>query len=112
MDDSVFSDAIRDTVSEGRIISNFYLARNENSKQVEKQLRSTVPDLINGTMSIKEWLLAADQVRDDFLVGNLTQEEVYGTVETTLTKLESAYTMADMYRELTDADVGIALGGT
>jgi hypothetical protein len=107
-----FADAIRDTISEGRIISNFYMAKGENSKQVEKQLRSTVPDLIQGNISTEDWLLAADQVRDDFLAGNLTQEESYGTVETTLTRLESAYTMADMYRELFDADVGIALGGT
>jgi hypothetical protein len=111
MDEGTFSDAIRETVSEGRIISNFYLAKGENSKQVEKQLRSTVPDLIAGNMSTKDWLLAADQVRDDFLAGTLTQEESYGTVETTLTRLESAYTLADMYRELTSADVGIALGG-
>jgi hypothetical protein len=107
-----FADAIRDTISEGRIISNFYMAKGENSKQVEKQLRSTVPDLIQGNISTEDWLLAADQVRDDFLAGNLTQEESYGTVETTLTRLESTYTMADMYRELFDADVGIALGGT
>jgi hypothetical protein len=109
--ESTFSDAIRSTVERGQVISNFYLADGENSKQVEKQLRSTTPDLIQGNMSVEEWLLAADQVRDDFLAGNLTQDTVYGTVETTLTRLESAYTMADMYRELTGADVGICLGG-
>jgi ABC-type glycerol-3-phosphate transport system substrate-binding protein len=111
MDESSFSDAIRDTVEKGNVISNFYLAAGENSKQVEKQLRSTVPDMIEGNISVEEWLLAADQVRDDFLSGTLTQETVYGTVETTLTKLESAYTLADMYRELTGSDIGICLGG-
>jgi raffinose/stachyose/melibiose transport system substrate-binding protein len=111
MDESAFTDAIRDTVERGQIISNFYLANGENSKQVEKQLRSTTPDMIKGDMSVEDWLLAADQVRDDFLAGNLTQETVYGQVETTLTKLESAYTMAEMYQQLTGADIGIALGG-
>jgi ABC-type glycerol-3-phosphate transport system substrate-binding protein len=111
MNDSSFSEAISDTVNRGQVISNFYLADGENSKQVEKQLRSTVPDMIQGNMSVEDWLLAADSVRDDFLAGNLEQETVYGQVETTLTKLESAYTMAQMYKDLTGADVGICLGG-
>jgi ABC-type glycerol-3-phosphate transport system substrate-binding protein len=111
MDSSSFSDEIRDTVEKEQIISNFYLAAGENSKQVEKQLHSTVPDLIQGKMSVKEWLQAADQVRDDFLAGKLNQETVYGQVDTTLTRLESAYTMADMYRQLTGSDIGICLGG-
>jgi hypothetical protein len=111
MEESEFSDAIRDTVAGGRIISNFYLAADEDSKQVEKQLRSTVPDMLQGKMSVEEWLLAADKVRDEFLAGGSAQGTVYGQVETTLTRLESAYTLADMYRELTGADVGICLAG-
>jgi ABC-type glycerol-3-phosphate transport system substrate-binding protein len=108
---SSFSDAIRSTVERGQIISNFYYVDGEDSKQVEKQLRSTAPDMIQGTISVEDWLLSADQVRDDFLAGNLNQETVYGQVETTLTRLESAYTMAEMYRQLTGADIGICLGG-
>jgi hypothetical protein len=111
MDDSSFSEAIRDTVDRGQVISTFYLAVDENSKQVEKQLRSTTPDMISGNISVEEWLLAADQVRDDFLAGNLTQETVYGQVETTLTRLESAYTLAEMYQQMTGADIGISLAG-
>jgi ABC-type glycerol-3-phosphate transport system substrate-binding protein len=111
MDESSFTDEIRDTVERGQIVHNFYYVVGENSKQIEKQLRSTTPDLIQGKMSVEEWLLAADQVRDDFLAGTLTQETVYGQVKTTLTRLESAYTMAEMYRQLTDADIGICLGG-
>jgi ABC-type glycerol-3-phosphate transport system substrate-binding protein len=109
--DSAFAEAIQNTVSSGRIVSNFYLAAGENSKQVEKQLRSTAPDMIQGTMSVKDWLLAADQVRDEFLAGTDSEETVYGQVETTLTRLESAYTMAEMYKDLTGADIGIAYGG-
>jgi ABC-type glycerol-3-phosphate transport system substrate-binding protein len=111
LEDSSFSDAIRDTVEREKVITNFYMAAGENSRQVEKQLQSTVPDMIQGKISEKEWLLVADQVRDDFLSGALTQETVYGTVKSTLTRLETAYTMADMYRELTDSDIGICLGG-
>jgi hypothetical protein len=111
MDGSAFSEAVRDTIDRGQVISTFYLAVNENSKQVEKQLRSTTPDMISGNISVEEWLLAADQVRDDFLAGNLTQETVYGQVETTLTRLESAYTLAEMYRQMTGADIGISLAG-
>jgi hypothetical protein len=109
---SSFSDAILDTVERGQVISNFYYAAGENSKQVEKQLRSTVPDMIKGDITVEEWLSAADQVRDDFLAGKLDEETVYGQSEATLTKLESAYTIAEMYKALTSADIGICLGGT
>jgi hypothetical protein len=111
MDESAFTDAIRDTIERGQLINNFYYAAGENAKQVEKQLSSTTPDMIRGDMSVEEWLQAADEVRDEFLVGTLTKETVYGQVKTTLTRLESAYTMAEMYRQLTDADIGICLGG-
>jgi hypothetical protein len=111
LEDSSFTEAIRDTIENGRVISTFYLAANENSKQVEKQLRSTTPDMINGTMSVTDWLLAADQVRDEFLAGSTADTVVYGQVDTTLTRLESAYTMADMYRTLSGADVGICYAG-
>jgi ABC-type glycerol-3-phosphate transport system substrate-binding protein len=108
---SEFSAAIQDTVDSGRVVSNFYLVAGENSKQVEKQLRSTTPDMIQGKITVEDWLLAADQVRDDFLAGSTTEETVYGQSETTLTRLESAYTMAEMYKDLTGADVGICSGG-
>jgi ABC-type glycerol-3-phosphate transport system substrate-binding protein len=111
MEETRFSDAIRETIEEGRVINTFYLAAGEDSKQVEKQLRSTVPDMMNGTISETEWMEAADQVRDDFLAGTSDDVAVYGQVETTLTRLESAYTEAEMYQELTGADIGISLGG-
>jgi hypothetical protein len=111
LEESSFTEAIRDTIDSGRVISTFYLAAGENSKQVEKQLRSTTPDMISGNMSVTDWLLAADQVRDEFLSGSSGTEAIYGQVEETLTRLESAYTMADMYRTLAGADVGICYAG-
>jgi hypothetical protein len=111
MEETAFSDAIRETIEEGRVINTFYLAAGEDSKQVEKQLRSTVPDMMNGKISENDWMVAADQVRDDFLAGTSDDVTVYGQVETTLTRLESAYTEAEMYQELTGADIGICFGG-
>jgi 2',3'-cyclic-nucleotide 2'-phosphodiesterase (5'-nucleotidase family) len=93
------------------VISTFFLAAGENSKQVEKQLRSTTPDMIQGKITVTDWLLAADQARDDFLAGTGSEETVYGQAETTLTRLESAYTVAEMYKDMTDADIGICFGG-
>jgi hypothetical protein len=106
-----FSEAIEDTISEGRVIGTFYLAAGENSKQVEKQLRSTTPDMIKGNISVQDWLLAADEVRDEFLAGDTTEQTVYGQSATTLTRLESAYTLAQMYKDLTGADIGLCYGG-
>jgi hypothetical protein len=108
---SEFSAAIQNTIDNGRVIGTFYLAAGENSKQVEKQQRSTAPDMIQGNITVEDWLLAADQVRDDFLAGSTEEETVYGQVETTLSRLESAYTMAELYRDVTGADIGICSGG-
>jgi hypothetical protein len=71
----------------------------------------TLKDLIQGNITTKEWLEGADNTREDYLAGNLSTDEVYGQSEELLTKLETAYTVADMYRELTGADIGIVLGG-
>jgi ABC-type glycerol-3-phosphate transport system substrate-binding protein len=107
-----FSENIIDTVERGQIISTFYLAEGETNKQVERQMLGTLGDMLYGNMSVTEWLEGADKTRDDYLAGNMTTaEEVYGTVEETLTRLEATYTVADMYRELTGADIGIASGG-
>jgi hypothetical protein len=66
--------------------------------------------MVAGNLSVTEWLQQADQARDAFLAGG-EPEEVYGQVETTLTRLESNYTLAEMYKDLTGADIGISHGG-
>jgi ABC-type glycerol-3-phosphate transport system substrate-binding protein len=111
LNENDFSANIIDTVQKGAAINTFYLAAGETNKQVERQLLSNVKDMVQGNISVEEWLLGADQVRDDFVAGNLDTAEVYGQVEETLTRLETAYTMADMYKTLGDADIGICLGG-
>jgi hypothetical protein len=72
---------------------------------------STLADMLNGDMSVDDWLLAADDVRDQYLAGTLTEEEVYGQVENTMTRLETAYTVAQMYADLMDTSIGICRGG-
>jgi hypothetical protein len=106
-----FSKEIIDTVARGQIINTFYLAEGETDKQVERKMLANVGDLILGNISTEEWLLLADETRDDYLSGNLGNEEVYGQVESTMTRLETAYTMAQMYASLMDVPIGICRGG-
>jgi ABC-type glycerol-3-phosphate transport system substrate-binding protein len=109
--DNDFSANIIDTIRSGRIINTFSFVNGDTEKLVENQMFNTVSDLLNGTMSVEEWLTEADRVKDEFISGTLNTEEVYGQCEETLTRLESAYTMADIYRELMEADIGIVAAG-
>jgi raffinose/stachyose/melibiose transport system substrate-binding protein len=111
MNSNDFSENIMDTVQRGKVINTFYLAAGETDKQVERQMLGTVKDMVLGDMSVKDWLLGADQVRDEYISGELVKEESYGQVETTLTRLETAYTVADMYRSVTDTSIGLCLAG-
>jgi hypothetical protein len=111
LNDNVFSEEIIGTIEKGQVINTFYLAAGETNKQVERQMLSTAADMLNGDMSVTDWLLAADAARDQFLEGTAAETEVYGQVETTLTRLETAYTMAEMYADLMDASIGICRGG-
>jgi hypothetical protein len=111
MQDDAFTTSVLDTISEGRLINTFYLAVGEDNKQVERQMLSTAADMLAGTISVKDWLLGIDQARDTFLAGDGTAETIYGQAESTLTRLETAYTVAEMYREMTEADIGLCHGG-
>jgi ABC-type glycerol-3-phosphate transport system substrate-binding protein len=111
LNENEFSEEIIQTIGKGQVINNFYFAEGENNKQVERQMLSTAADMLNGDMSVSDWLLAADQVRDQFLAGTLSSEESYGQVESTMTRLETAYTMAQMYAQLMDTSIGICQGG-
>jgi hypothetical protein len=106
-----FSENIIDTIEKGQLINTFYLAEGETNKQVERQMLGTAKDMLLGNMSVEDWLAAADDVRDKYISGELEQEEVYGQVEDTFTRLETAYTMAEMYASLMDTQIGICRGG-
>jgi ABC-type glycerol-3-phosphate transport system substrate-binding protein len=110
MNANSFSENIIDTVERGQVINTFYLAAGENSKQVERAMLAQVPDLINENISVKEFLTTADEARDAWLAGT-AEETSYGTVETTLTRLETAYTMAEMYADVMGTSIGICEGG-
>jgi ABC-type glycerol-3-phosphate transport system substrate-binding protein len=107
-----FSEEIIDTIGKGQVINTFYLADGETNKQVEREMLSTAADMLNGNMSVKDWLLAADAARDDYLSGVGTDTTVYGQSEETLTRLETAYTVAQMYAEVTGAEIGICRAGS
>jgi hypothetical protein len=106
-----FSKDIIDTIMSGRIINTFTFANGDSELLVENQMFNTLSDLLTGNISVNEWLTNADNVRDEVFSDTVNTEEVYGQCEETLTRLESAYTMADIYRELMDADVGIVAAG-
>jgi ABC-type glycerol-3-phosphate transport system substrate-binding protein len=106
-----FSEDIIPTIEKGQIINTFYLAAGENNKQVERQMLTSAQDMLLGNISVEDWLLAADAVRDQCTSGTFAEEESYGQVETTMTRLETAYTVAEMYASLMDAPIGICCGG-
>jgi ABC-type glycerol-3-phosphate transport system substrate-binding protein len=106
-----FSQEIQSTIERGQLINTFYLADGETNKQVERQLLSNAKDMVTGSISVEEWLTAADKVRDSYLAGEMSDEKVYGESEETLTRLESAYTVAGMYASLMNTPIGICRGG-
>jgi hypothetical protein len=112
MNENDFSENIISTIQRGNIINTFYLSEGEDDKQVERQMLSTVRDLIDGSMSDTQWLLAADAVRDSLTAETIEKEDAsYGQVETTLTRLETAYTVAQMYASVTGVQIGICRAG-
>jgi hypothetical protein len=111
MNESDFSKNILDTIGKGNVINAFYLADGETNKQVEREMLSTSVDMLNGSMTTEEWLLAADAARDDVVNGTVSEETVYGQAEETLTRLESAYTVAGMYADVMDTPIGIVQAG-
>jgi ABC-type glycerol-3-phosphate transport system substrate-binding protein len=107
-----FSEGIIHTIERGQIINTFYFASGETDKQVERQMLGTLKDMLLDKMSVKDWLLAADDVRDQYLSGSLGKEKSYGTVDKTMTRLETAYTVAEMYASMMDTPIGICRGGS
>jgi hypothetical protein len=112
MEKTDFSEGVLDTIDRGQIINTFYLAEGETDKQVERQLLSNLGDMVSGDITVKEWLEAGDKTRDAFLSGEMDTDDVsYGTVEETMTRFETAYTVAEMYQDVAEAQIGICQGG-
>lgn len=102
--DSDFYSEVVDTIAEGRIITNFYYGGDGNGDPVESYMHETTPDLLSGTLSIRQWLEGSDAVRDKAL--SPESNEVYGTVEETLVPLQTAYVDGLAYLASMDADIG------
>lgn len=106
-----FTEGIRQTIEEGRIIHTFFFAGNESESPVEWSLRDHAVSLIRGEISAKEWLLMADEARDHFINGD-DLETVYGDATETFSHLETMQLVGDMYREVTGAEIALVYSGT
>ncbi len=103
--DDPFYDEVRDTFSQGMIISRFNYAG--RSGAVESYMHSATLDLVSGKITVEDWLKEADRVRDEALESKPVEEESYGTVKEMLTMEETAVVVGEAYIHATGADIGI-----
>ena len=100
-----FYDEVRDTIREGRIISRFNYAGKYGN--VESYMHKSTLDLVDGKISIEDWLKGADQARDVALENKPVEEKVYGTTKRTLSVEETAVVVGEAYIHATGATIGI-----
>ena len=113
VDEVGFSADLRETIQAGRIISEFPLAGGDAGRKVETQLNDTARDMLTGNMTAEHWLQGADEVRDKYLAGEtVTVPEMFGTCEETLTRLETALLMGQIYRDVTGAEIALVYVNT
>lgn len=103
--DHPFYDEVRNTFSQGRVITRFNLAG--KSGAVESYMHKSTLDLVAGNISVEDWLKEADRVRDEALVNKPVEEESYGTVKEMLSVEETAVVVGEAYLHATGADIGI-----
>ena len=103
--DEPFYDEVRGTFKEGRVITRFYFAG--KSGAVESYLHKATLDLVDGKMSIEDWLKEADRVRDEALENKPVEEVSYGTAKEMLSVEETAVVVGQAYLHATGADIGI-----
>ena len=103
--DEPFYDEVRGTFKEGRVITRFHFAG--KSGAVESYLHKATLDLVDGKMSIEDWLKEADRVRDEALENKPVEEASYGTVKEMLSVEETAVVVGQAYLHATGADIGI-----
>lgn len=100
---SDFYTEVLDTIATGRIIPTFYFEGDSHGDFVETYMHDTTADLVNGVISIQEWLEGADQYRDKALASR--NQEIYGVVNETLTPLQTAYVNGLAYLNSMEADI-------
>ena len=64
--------------------------------------------MLTGKISVEQWLTNGDLYRDEYLKGiTMYDPNALGTCEETLTKLDTALLMGQVYRDATGADIGL-----
>lgn len=96
---------ITDAVENDRVITTFFLGGKISHGRIENYLHANTPALINGEITVEQWLKGADEVRDTML--NPKPETVYGSVPTTLQPVESAYVEGLALLNSIDADIAL-----
>lgn len=100
---SDFYTEVLDTINAGRIIPTFYFEGNNHGDFVETYMHDATADLVNGVITIEQWLTGADAYRDKALAPKDTT--VYGTAPETLLPLQTAYVDGLAYLTSMDADI-------
>lgn len=103
--DDPFYDEIRDTISEGRIISRFNYAGKKGN--VESYMHKATLDLVDGKISVSEFLEGADNARDAALENKLEPLKAHGLVKEMLSVEETAVIVGQAYIHATGAQLGI-----
>ncbi len=99
--ESAATSGIQKTIREGRIITDFFLT-------AEPKLNTQARDMLTGKISVEQWLTNGDLYRDEYLKGiTMYDPNALGTCEETLTKLDTALLMGQVYRDATGADIGL-----
>ena len=101
---SNFYTEVMDTINSGRIIPTFYFEGDNHGDFVETYMHDTTADLVNGTVTVEEWLKGADEYRDKALAPK--NQEIYGTTPETLLPLQTAYIDGFAYLSSMDAEIG------
>ncbi|MGN1303671.1 MAG: 5'-nucleotidase C-terminal domain-containing protein [Oscillospiraceae bacterium] len=103
--DDPFYDEVRDTFSQGRVITRFNFAG--KSGAVESYMHQSTPDLAAGNITIEDWLKEADRVRDEALENKPVEEESFGTSAEMLSVEETSVIVGEAYIHATGADIGM-----
>lgn len=94
---------VMDTIKEGRVITNFLFEGAKNGDAVETYMHDATPALVNGEITINEWLKTADEYRDKAI--SPKQKNNYGTIAENLEPIQAAYVNGLAYLNTMNADL-------
>ena len=103
--DHPFYDEVRNTFSQGRVITRFNFAG--KSGAVESALHKSTLDLVAGNVTIEDWLKEADKVRNEALENKPVEEESFGTCKEMLSVEATSVIVGEAYIHATGADIGM-----